>query len=284
MKPSALLALALALFPAPALWAVPAQVENAGYKVTISETLPGIDSQSILPPGAAITVSVQDKFRSTITTYPIQAYAINDYSLLGDSLNLVGRTTLVGSQQPLRYSLTQLALSNPQDSRQFQNLKKFSLSPDNQNLLAVIDQGEGKSGLVGVIRLGNSPASVDWIYAEPGQVNQFKAAFAGPVTDFILQDPVGWAADSESGAFLFSVENGVKDAQGQPVLKDYLADLELGDKGWAASAQAVDLSAYHYHNGAVVTDLRCSDGKIALFITSDSNSNPVEVDFKPAPR
>lgn len=261
------------------LWAIPGQVENNNYKVVLSETLPGIDGPGILlAPDAAITVTVTDKFRSQQVSYPLKAYAIRSYFLLGDNLNLVTRTSLATDPSP-RYGFLQLNLPSPSDSRQFENLKQYSLSPDQQVLLLVADKGPG-APWVGIAQLADNPLSLQWLYAEAAGVNLFKSVFAAPVSTLTISDPVGWAADSLSAAFLISVGDGSLDAQGKPLLKDYLAGLERTDTGWKATVQPVDLSAYHFHSGAALTDLRCDGQKISLFLTSDNATNPVEVDFK----
>ncbi len=128
--------------------------------------------------------------------------------------------------------------------------------------------------------MAESPLNLQWLYAEPAGINLFKAAFTSPVSALVLQEPVGWAADSLSGAFLFSVGDGSQDAQGKPMLKDYLTGLEQANGEWKVTVQPVDLSAYHFHAGAALTELRCDGRKISLFLTSDNSTNPVEVDFK----
>lgn len=265
------------------LLAAPGQLENSDYKVTISETLPGIDSnQALLPPDAAITVTVTDKFRSQQTLYPLKAYAVQNYFFLGDTLNLVARTTLANASTGPRYSFIQLSLSNSQDSRQFPNLRQVSLSPDQQTLLAVMDNGTTPP-LLGLSQLVDGPPSLVWLYAEPAGINHFKAAFSAPVTALTLNDPVGWAADSLSAAFLLTVDDGTRDAQGKPVFKDILADLELSDNQWKVSCHSVDLSSYHFHTGAALSDLQCSGGQAKLFFASDNSTNPVEADFQLSP-
>ena len=133
--------------------------------------------------------------------------------------------------------------------------------------------------MLGITHLTDSPLNMEWLYSEPARVNLFKAAFQAPVTALSLSDPVGWSADSLSAAFLFSVDDGTRDAQGKPVWKDYLAALSWSE-GWKASAQAVDLSPYHFHAGAALTDLRYDGRQAQLFFTSDNSTNPVEADFK----
>lgn len=261
------------------LCAAPGQVENNDYKITLSETLPGIDAQgALLAPDAGITVTVTDKFRSQQVFYPLKAYAIPAYFLLGDTLNLVTRTTLLNTPSGPRYSFIQLNLADPSDSHQFPNLRQYSLSPDQQNLLVAVDEDSGPP-MLGITHLTDSPLNMEWLYSEPARVNLFKAAFQAPVTALSLSDPVGWSADSLSAAFLFSVDDGTRDAQGKPVWKDYLAALSWSE-GWKASAQAVDLSPYHFHAGAALTDLRYDGRQAQLFFTSDNSTNPVEADFK----
>lgn len=276
------------------LWAHPGVAENIDYKVTLSETLPGIDAQGTLPTDAAITVTVLDKLHSVQTYYPLKVYSINSYFLLNDTLNLIARTTLQGSQTAPHYNFLQLNLSNPGDSRQFTNLRQFSFSPDNQTLFAVRDASDSTLAdwpqaqfippKIGLIRLGDAPVQWDWIYAEPVGINLFKGSFQAPVTALTIYDPVGWSADSLSAVFLFSVDDGTRDTHGQPLLKDYLADLDLSDKGLTAAAQPVDLSPYGFHQGAAITDLQCAGGKASLFLTQENSTHPAQVDFKLSPR
>lgn len=283
MKKTVLSLCLLGLLPCSRLWAVPGTVENNDYKATISETLPGLDSQGSPPSGVGITITVADKFRSTTTLYPLDGYAVNVYFLLGDSLNLVSRTTLMGNQVAYRYNFLQLALSNPSDSRLYKGFRQFSFAPDQRSLLAVIDGGDGKPPLIGLASLENPPARMVILYGEPMGANIFKSAFSSPVSTLALNDPVGWAADGQTAAFVLSVGDGSQDAQGKPVLKDYLAVLQQTDKGWGASAQPVDLSAYHFHQGGVVTDLQIGGGQARLFLTDQNSTSPSEVDFKLAP-
>lgn len=284
MKKAALTFCLFGLLPCARLWAVPATLENGDYKVLLSETLPGLDSQGTPPTGVGITITVTDKFRSTTTLYPVDGYAINIYFLLGDSLNLLSRTTLMGNNQAAyRYNFLQLALENPPDSRLYKNLQQFFFSPDQRSLLAVIDNGEGKPPLVGLASLENSPARMAPLYADSMGVNLFKAAFSGPVSTLAVNDLVGWAADGQTAVFVLSVGDGSQDAQGKPVLKDYLAVVQQTDKGWTASAQPADLSAYHFHQGGVITDLQVNGDQARLFLTDQNSTSPSEVDFKLSP-
>ena len=283
MKKTAFVLFLFSLLPCSPLWAVPGTLENNDYKVTLSETLPGLDSQGSPPSGVGITITVADKFRSTATLYPLDGYAVNVYFLLGDSLNLLSRTTLMGNQLAYRYNFLQLALSNPPDSRLYKDLRQFSFSPDQRSLLAVIDGGEGKPPLVGLVSLDNPPARMSLLYGEPMGINLFKGGFSSPVSNLVVNDPVGWAADGLTAAFVLSVGDGSQDAQGKPALKDYLAVLQQTDKGWGASVQPLDLSAYHFHQGGVVTDLQVGGGQARLFLTDQNSTSPSEVDFKLSP-
>lgn len=279
MKPVLLGLCLLYITPASALWAAPGQLENNNYKVVFSETLPGIDSPgAILPPGAGITVTVTDKFRSQQVNYPLTGYAVPNYFLLNDTLNLILRATLANSPTEARYNFLQLDLSDSSNSHQLTNLRQYSFSPDRQNLFMVVAQDNGAPWL-GLARLAENPLDLQWLYAEGAGANVFKSTFQGPVTALTVWAPVGWSADSLSAAFLFSVDEGAKDGQGNPALKDVLAFLELGDKGWQASARPVDLSSYHFHAGAALTDLKYDGQKARLFFTSDRSTTPVEADF-----
>src|SRR5579859_849189 len=111
------------------LAAVPGHLENGDYKVSLSETLPGLDDQTPLGAPPTITAAVVDKFRSTQTTFPLNFYAIPQFFLSGENLNLLGRTNLKSSPEGFRYSFLQISLSNPPDSREFRPLKQYSFSP-----------------------------------------------------------------------------------------------------------------------------------------------------------
>ncbi|HJT23056.1 MAG TPA: hypothetical protein VJ873_00655, partial [bacterium] len=155
------------------LWAAPATLENNDYKVTFSETLPGIDAGgALLMPGAGVTLTVTDKFRSQQILYPLQGYAVPNDFLLGDTLNLILRTTLINTPSGPRYNFIQLDLANPSDSHQFSGLSQYSFSPDQQNIFLVVDKGEGAPWL-GLSQLTGNPLSMQWLYAEGAGINLF---------------------------------------------------------------------------------------------------------------
>lgn len=248
-------------------------VENINYKVTLSETLPGLDDQIVAQAGPTINVTILDKMRNTRMIYPLPAYAVHYYFLRDEALDLVCRTTLRGAEGGPRYTFLQLNLSNEQDSGQFQNLKRFFFSPDGQFLLAVLD-GSGAPDPIVLMRLQESPIKVGWLYSSKNSVNYFGRALPAMAQDVFLNDAVGWSADSSTAAFVLSAPDGTKDAQGQPVLRDFLACLRLSGEGFRVSAQPLDLSSYHYHHGSVITDIKCDGGKATLlFVQSDSSQN-----------
>lgn len=281
MKLFSLLAFLISLCAFSSAGAVPGNLENNDYKITLSETMPGIDDQAFSNPNMAITITVQDKFRNTGSFFPLQqVYSINDYFLLGDTLNLIGRTSPKWDQGKPVFNLTQLNLASNPDSRQFKGLKQFSISSDNQSVLAILDGGDGKPSLVGLIRLSPAPARLGWIYAEPAGVNLLKKTLNGPLKTIILTDAVGWAADGLSAAFILTVDDGTPDAQGKALLKDYLVNLQVSDDTMKASAQPVDLSAYHVRDGGVITKIACSPDKATLFFTQANSTDLLPVDFK----
>lgn len=255
--------------------AAPATVENADYKVSLSETLPGLDDQLAPQQGPTITVTVQDKFNQTATAYPLGVYAVNDYSLSDNALDLVCRLTPKTSDSGPRYSCLQLNLSNPSDSRRFQPLKRFSLSPDSRELLAVFD-GQGRPDALALIRLADPPAQATWLYAAGG-VNMFQKALPAMAADVTLLDPVGWSADSGTAAFLATADDGA--VEGTNGSKVFLVFVELNRGDYHLAAEPVDLSPYHYKAGSVVTDIKCSGGKATLFFSQADSPDILQADF-----
>ena len=259
------------------LWAVPATVETLDYKITLSETLPGLDDQSVPQMGPTITVTIQDKFRSTGMVYPLSVYAINDYALSGDYLNLLCRITPKISDGGPRYTFIQLNLSSPSDSRQFQPLKIFSFSPGNQYLLATFD-GKDQPDSIGLIQL-DGPAKLGWLYSDKSAVNLFQKALPSMTQGILLNNPVGWSGDSSTAVFVASSSDGTRDAQGNAVQKDYLARLELNGDNFKLAAEPVDLSPYHYRNGSIISDLKCSLDKATFFFSQSNSSDILKADF-----
>ncbi len=259
------------------LWAVPATVENLDYKVTLSETLPGLDDQVVPQMGPTITVTIQDKFHSTGMVYPLSVYAINDYALSGDYLNLLCRVTSKISDGGPRYTFIQLNLSSPSDSRQFQPLKSFSFSPGNQYLLATFD-GNGQPDPIGLIQLDGS-AKLGWLYSNKSMINLFQKALPAMVQGIVMNNPIGWSGDSSTAVFVASAGDGTQDAQGKMVQKDYLTRLELDGDDFKLAAEPIDLSPYHYRDGSIISDVKCSADKATLFFSQSNSSDILQADF-----
>jgi hypothetical protein len=76
------------------------------------------------------------------------------------------------------------------------------------------------------------------------------------------------------------VDQGTKTVQGRIIWRDLLAKIEWADQGWKVTTQALDLSLYHFHDGAALTDLKVLNDRTALFLTQDNATTPVEVDVK----
>ncbi len=259
------------------LWAVPATVENLDYKVTLSETLPGLDDQTIPQMGPTITVTIQDKFRSSGVVYPLSVYAINDYALSGNYLNLLCRVTPKVSDAGPRYTFIQLNLSSPSDSRQFQPLKIYSFSPGNQYLLTSFD-GKDQPDSIGLIQL-DGPAKLGWIYSNKNATNLFQKALPTLTQGITLNNPVGWSGDSSTAVFVVSANDGTQDAQGKWVQKDYLTRLGLNGDDFSLAVKPVDLSPYHYRNGSIISDMKCSTDKATLIFSQSNSSDLLQADF-----
>jgi len=267
------------------LWALPATIENLNYKVTLSETLPGVDDQVSFQAGPTITVSVQDKVRSNGVLVPLSVYAINHYYLGDSALNLLCRTTPRSVDRAALFTLFQLDLSNSQNSRQFRSFKQYSFSPDDHFLLGTLD-GEGKADAIVVIRLTEPPAQLEWVYGNGGGYNALRKSVPDMAKEVVLQAPIVWAADSSLVAFLVSAGDGTKDGDGKPVLKDYLVCVRVGEDGIQPSAEPIDLSPYHYHQGSALSDLQVSGDKATLFFSQANSSENLKAEFKlpePAP-
>jgi|SRR5579872_5258537 len=248
------------------LWAVPGTLENFDYKINLSETMPGVDSAPVTFGGPVINVDITDKLRSSTTRFPLKVYSINEYFLAEDHLNLLCRTTLRDTTEQ-RFTLIQLNLSNSPDSRQFQGLKKYFFSPDNQSLLGTFDRG-GTGESIGLIRLGKGPAGMGWLYSEEAQVNLFQKALPSMGKKISLASLVGWTADALTAAFVLRADEGTPDT---PVLKYYLACLYLDEDRFQVAAEAVDLSAYHIPDNGTIDQIACEGDQVTLtFPSSDS--------------
>ncbi len=270
---------------APSLWALPATVENLDYKVTLSETMPGVDDQTSLQAGPTITVSVQDKVRNNGVLVPLPVYSINHYYLGTNSLNLLCRTTPRSADTAALYNLFQLDLSNSQESRQFKDLKRYSFSPDDHFLLGVFD-GKGQPDSIVLVRLSEPPAQLEWIYTNKGAYNLFRKTLPDMPKKLHLNDPVTWSIDSDAAVFVISGEEDAPDPEGKPVWKDYLACVTVSDDGFKVAAEPLDLSTYHYRQGAVISKIECRADKAILYFTRDNSSDNLKAEFtlpKPPP-
>ncbi|HVZ81845.1 MAG TPA: hypothetical protein VHE12_13745 [bacterium] len=277
MKRSITLILLFASLGPGTVRALPASVENLTFQATISETLPGLDGLSPLPPDAGITVTIRDKTRDNAFQFPLKAYSVPAHFLIGNTLDLIARTTLMGSQPVPFYDLYQLDLANPSSSRRFPGLRQFSVAPDQQSILMVLDKGENAPWLA-LARLDQGPAEVTWLYAESPSVDLFQDSFTGPLAHLSLNEPIAWSPDSRLGVFLLSVQEDAKDAW-----KDYLARVEWGPQGWKVTAKALDLVKYGFHAGAALTDLKVLNDHTALFFSREDSTSTMELDLKDGP-
>ncbi len=278
------LSILIALSAAP-LWARPGSTENNDYKVTFSETLPGLDDQTSLQAPPTIMASVLDKFRSTQTVFPLNFYAIHQFFLDGDRLNLIGRLNRQTAPEGPRYSFVQISLSNQPDSRQFQPLKKYFFSPDNQFLLAVFD-GQNQPDSIGFIRLTEAPAQLGWLLANGGALNLFQESLPSLGSPVSLNDPVGWSADARICVFVISAPDGAVDPKTAGVMKNYLVSVDLTQDRAAPAVEPLDLSSYHYGSGAVITQI-ITDGRNAVFTFNRNDSAataPVTFDLPRTPQ
>jgi hypothetical protein len=257
------------------LAAAPAVLENAGYKVTLSETLPGLDAVSVPQQGPTITVTVLDKLRFTSASFPLPVYAIQDYFLADSALDLMTRTNPLGSQGGPRFDFYQLNLESPDESRRYGPVKRFSLSPDNQAVLARFDGGDKPDAIV-LILDSSVPAVLYWLYGPQAGMGLFQKAIPSLTSPPQVQDPVAWAADSMTAAFL--VTTG-KDADEIEPGRTYLTALRLDGDGPQIAVNPVDLSPYGYGRGAVVVRAQCAGNQAAFFLTRPGSADVQEADF-----
>lgn len=249
------------------LWALPGSVENSAYKVTLSETTPGLDDQTSLQAPPTITATVLDKFRSTQTVFPLNFFAIHQYFLNDNTLNLLGRLNRSNAPGGPRFCFLQIDLSNQADSRQFQPLKRYSFSPDNNFLLGVFD-GQGRGDSIGFVRLSRSPAQIGWLYAEGGAIDLLKRQLPEIGSSLVLKEPVGWSADSRTAVFVAAASNtdatpNASNSSAPLPLKTYLVSVNLSQDPIIPAAAPIDLTPYHYQSGAVITQIT-TDGVQAV--------------------
>jgi hypothetical protein len=283
MKKNLLLALTISVFPAANLWAIPGTVENFDYKINLSETMPGIDNAPATVGGPVINVDVTDKLRNNTTRFPLKVYSINEYFLAGDHLNLLCRTTLRDTTEQ-RFTLIQLDLANTSDSRQFNGLKKYYFSPDNQSLLGIFEV-EGTGDSIGLIRLSKGPAGMGWLYSLGAKTNLFQMALPTIGNNLALASVVGWAGDGLTAAFILRGDEGTPDA---PDLKYYLACFYLDEDRFRVAAQALDLSAYPIPEKGMIDQVECLGDKAILIFPPSNAFKSSKVTFQlpkpPAPK
>ncbi len=253
------------------LGAGPVAFENFDYKISLSETLPGIDNAPATAGGPVINVDVTDKRRSLTTRFPLGIYAIQQYFLEGDKLNLLCRTSLRDNPRQL-YSFIQLNLSNSSDSRQYSGLEKYYFSPDQGELLAVIDEGDGGESL-GLIRLNRGPAGLDWLYSEREKANLFRQSL-GQGKGLRLASTAGWSADAQAAAFVLS------DKEAKGGTKFYLACLFLTEEQVGAAAKEVDLSAFQIPEGGTIDKVDCVGDVATLYFPPKDLSGASKVVLK----
>ena len=146
-------------------WAGPDTLENLQYRVTLSETTPGVDDSLVPGVDSVINVDVQDKLRGSGTRFPLKVYAIQEYFFSDNLLNLITRNTPKSSFTKPLYGFMQLNLDSPADSRQYGGIRKYYFSSDNRALVALFEQGtEGGpvTQSLGLVRWGDKPASLGW--------------------------------------------------------------------------------------------------------------------------
>ena len=264
--------------PLAPLWALPATLENLDYKVALSETLPGLDDQAVPQLGPTITVTIQDKFRSQSSMYPLPVYAIQDYFLTGDNLNLLCRITPKTAEVGPRYTFIQLALSSPSDSRQYQPLKQFSFSPGNAYMIGVFD-GKGQEDSIGILQLGEGTAQLGWLYTPGNGINLFKKALPSMAQEVVMRDPVGWSADSGTAVFVACAPGSSQAIPTDSTLGYYLCFVEFNGSEFKLAAEPVDLSAYHYGAGTIISEIKCAGDKATLFFSQSNSQEILQADF-----
>jgi hypothetical protein len=265
------------------LLAAPAVIENPFYKINLSETMPGIDDPSLNTNNPftqpLINVDVLNKTQSSSNRFPLQVYAINEYFLAEDQLNLLCRTTPTSAGFPL-YSLIQLNLRSTQDSRQFPAIKKYFFSPDNQFLLVVLDKdqaGKGTSDPIALIRLEDAPPVMGWLYSDKDQVNLFQRVLPDMGSPIVLNGIVGWTGDSLTAAFILSSNAGTPES---PVFKDYLACVRLNGDDFKVAVKPVDLSSYQIHTGGGIDRIQMSEDKATFFFNQPNSAGELQGDFQ----
>jgi hypothetical protein len=262
-------------------WAGPGTLENLQFKVTLSETSPGVDDSLIPGVDPLINVDVQDKIRGTGTRYPLKAYAITEYFFSDNLLNLITRNSPKSSLTKPLYGFLQLNLEAPDQSRQYSGFRKYYFSTDNRALLALFEQGEEGGPVtqsLGLVRWSDKPASLGWIYSPGNQVNALRAAQVPDGETPALEGTVGWTADSLTCAFVASFSGGP--ATPNPATKTYfLIRVDMGEVGIKVAASPVDPAALRLDKGATIDKVDCSGDKATLTIVSPDGTDTQQVEL-----
>ena len=157
-----------------AAFANPGTLENLQYKVTLSETTPGVDDSLIPGLDPLINVDIQDKLHGTGTRYPLKVYAIQEYFFSDNLLNLITRTSPKSSVTKPFYGFLQLNLESASDSRQYDGIRKYYFSSDNRAMIAIFEQGTGGGGgdffpRAGAVGKQTSFPGMDLFPGKPGE-------------------------------------------------------------------------------------------------------------------
>jgi hypothetical protein len=224
-------------------------------------------------------VDVQDKIRGTGARYPLKVYAITEYFFSDNLLNLITRNTPKSSLTKPLYGFLQLNLESPDQSRQYAGIRKYYFSTDNRALLVLFEQG-GDGGAstpsLGLVRWGDKPASLGWIYSPANQANPLRAAQVPDGETPSLEGTAGWSADSLTCAFVASFSGGP--ATPNPAAKTYfLVRVDMGDVGIKVAASPVDPAALRLTSGATIDKVDCSGEKATLTIISADGSDTQQV-------
>jgi hypothetical protein len=262
-----------------AAFANPGTLENLQYKVTLSETTPGVDDSLIPGLDPLINVDIQDKLHGTGTRYPLKVYAIQEYFFSDNLLNLITRTSPKSSVTKPFYGFLQLNLESASDSRQYDGIRKYYFSSDNRAMIAIFEQGTGggaATSSLGLVRWENKPASLGWIYSPANQANSLKT-FQVPDGEIpALEGTVGWTADSLTAAFVASFTGG--QTATDPGTKTYfLIRVDLGDDGIKIAASPLDAAALHLSTGSTIDKVECSGDLATLTIISSDGTDTQQV-------
>ncbi len=263
--------------------AAPGYLENLQYKVTLSETTPGVDDSLVPGMDPLINVNIQDKLHASGTQFPLKVYSIQEYFLSDNLLNLITRNSPKNSMSKPVYGFIQLNMDTPNDSRQYGGISKYYFSSDNRALIGSFGGGSTEGVPVtqslGLIRWEDKPASMGWIYSAPNQVNLLKSGGVPDGQNPALEGTVGWTANSLTAAFMvsFSTAPAGSPAAPDPGTKSYfLVRVEMGD-GLKVAASPVDTAALRLQNGGAIDKVACSGDQATLDVISADGSDTQQV-------